>query len=146
MDFSMMISTMALFISGFFCNGCGTVGQKNERAEPTTVTSKEEFMDARLKYLADVENFRLQTVVKVSANNKKIDDLKIEVREENRESKAYLKKDIEALEMKNSNLKLRLDQFKKDSEDNWEAFKIIFNNDMDEVTAAIKDLTTINNR
>jgi len=51
---------------------------------------------------------------------------------------------LATLENKNNDLKIKLANFKEDSQDNWESFKTEFSKDMNELGQAFKDLTTDN--
>ena len=48
------------------------------------------------------------------------------------------------LEVKNSDMRMRMDNYKEDGKDNWETFKTEFSHDMDELGKAFKDLTVKN--
>ena len=45
---------------------------------------------------------------------------------------------------KNSDLKMKLDNYKAEGKENWKKFKIEFNRDMEELGIAFKDLTVKN--
>jgi predicted nucleic acid-binding Zn-ribbon protein len=113
---------------------------KSDDAPSKVISTNEDFTQSGLKYMADVENFRIHTISMVTKNNKRIADLKVEIKGEKEQIKADFQKHIENLEKKNSQLELRLDQYNKDIEYNWEAFKTVFNNDMEDLEDALNEL------
>jgi hypothetical protein len=56
---------------------------------------------------------------------------------------AYAKQ-IEALELKNKNIKLKVQEYKNDTNSDWQSFKEEYNRDMDELGTAMKNLTVDN--
>ena len=142
-------SIVLLVVFGFFAvsmfTGCDTPAQKVDNAEADVVDAKEDLVQAQEDYLADVELYRQQTAEKVAANNKSIADFNARIETEKAAAKADYKIKIAELEKKNSDLKMRLDDYKVEGKDQWETFKIEFNRDMDQLGQALQDLTVKNN-
>ncbi len=69
----------------------------------------------------------------------KIAEFKERVKTQKADAKADYEKKVEELNRKNSDLKMRLDNFKFDSKTKWEAFKFELNQDMEELGTAIND-------
>lgn len=60
--------------------------------------------------------------------------------------KASYEKQIAVLEEKNSEMKIRMSEYKEDGGEKWQSFKIEFNHDMDELGKSLKDFTVDNER
>ena len=56
------------------------------------------------------------------------------------------KKKIAELNLKNSDMKKKLSDFKTDSKSQWEAFKTEFNSDMEQLGKSLKNLTVDNEK
>jgi hypothetical protein len=94
--------------------------------------------------LEEIKDYRKVTADNIAANEQIIADFKVRIENEKKEAKAdYLTK-INALEVKNSDMRMRMDNYKEDGKDNWETFKTEFSHDMDELGKAFKDLTVKN--
>ncbi|MBK8653051.1 MAG: hypothetical protein IPN20_03870 [Haliscomenobacter sp.] len=115
-----------------------------ENAEADVVEAKDDLVQAQQDYLDDVENYRQQTAEKV-AHNQSIADFNARIETEKAEAKADYKMKIAELEKKNSDLKMKLDNYKVESKDQWETFKTEFTRDMDQLGEALRDLTVKNN-
>ncbi len=133
------------FAAGMMFTSCDTPSQKVENAEANVVEAKEDLVQAQEDYLVDVETYRQQTAEKIAANNKSIAEFNARIEAEKADVKADYKMKIAELEKKNSDLKMKLDGYKAESKDQWETFKLEFNRDMDQLGAALKDLTVKNN-
>lgn len=136
---------VCFLFSGILFTSCNTPSQKVENAEANVEAAQKDLEKAQQEYLADVENYRRQTALKIQANNKSISDFNASVEAEKAEVKAAYKIKIAELEKKNNDLQLKLDGYKADSKDKWETFKMEFNRDMDQLGTALRDLTTRNN-
>jgi predicted RNase H-like nuclease (RuvC/YqgF family) len=77
----------------------------------------------------------------VNANEKNISDLKDKLANQNMEVKTKYEKKLEELDQKNSDLKIKLEEYKEDGTDKFEKFKTEYLNEIDEIGKSIKDLT-----
>jgi hypothetical protein len=136
---AIMSLMLALVISS-----CNNPSAKVEEAQKDVIDANRELDEANVEYLREIDNFRVETAIKIEANNKTIADYKVLVQEGKSSLKQEREKKIAELEMKNSNMKMRLDDYKADGKDKWNTFKSEFNHDMEEMGKAFKDLTTDN--
>lgn len=81
----------------------------------------------------------------IRINNLKIAELKLKMKETGKSIDASYQKNIDVLEQKNENLKVKMDTFKNDAKSDWQSFKREFKHDTDEIGKALKDLT-VNNK
>jgi hypothetical protein len=77
---------------------------------------------------------------KISENNDKILALKEEIRLEKSETRMKNQKELDELDHKNLKLKLRMEQYKHADRNSWDAFKLSFNKDLDELGKSISEL------
>ena len=63
-----------------------------------------------------------------------------------KQAKAEYKEKIAKLEQKNTDMKKRMNDYKSDSQEQWESFQREFNHDMDELGNSLKDLTKNNTK
>ncbi len=131
---------MAILIS----TSCNSPAAKVEKAEDNVMEANQQLDEANKEYMAEVENYRKETSEKISSNDQRILELKANIANQKKEVRADYQKKIAALEQKNQELRKKMDDYKADSKDNWEAFKKEFNHDMEELGNAFKDLTVKN--
>jgi len=121
------------------------------KTEPKTVTeekvivAKENLKEAKKAASAEEwQEFKDKTDAMIAQNKIQL----IELRSKMRKSKATMdsdyEEDVAELERKNNELKATLEQYKNDTSSDWDAFKMEFNHDADELGLAIKNFT-INN-
>lgn len=141
---SILIFTSVTLLSGMVFLGCKSTSEKVDNAEQAVIDANSELEQANQEYLADIENYRTETSSKIEANNQSIADFNLRIEKEKKEVKDDYKKKIAELESKNSDMKKKMDEYKADGKEKWEAFKTEFSHDMDELGAAFKDLTVEN--
>ena len=98
--------------------------------------------EAQAQYEKDWQQFKSDAELKISANLKSIDEFKAEIKKASKKFKAEYEKEVAVLEQKNIELKKTISEYKYKGKDKWEEFKRGFNNDMDVVGKALKDLFT----
>lgn len=142
---SILILAAFTLITGIItsCN-TNTPAQKVENAQDAATEANKDLEKANEEYLADMKNYRKQMAEKIEANDQKIAEFKASIENEKEEAKAGYKEKIAALEQKNSDMKMKMDNYKEEGKDKWEVFKVEFNNDMDNLGKAFKDLTVKN--
>jgi hypothetical protein len=93
-----------------------------------------------------LEVYRKENNERILANDKSIAEFKAKIANEKKEAKVEYTERINELEKKNSDYKLKLEKYEETGKDKWIAFKSEFSRDMDELGAALKDLTVKNNK
>ena len=83
---------------------------------------------------------------RINENEKMIASFKARMTTDKKQMKETDQKIIDALEQKNINMRKRIDEYKEKGKDEWKAFKIGFNSDMDDLGNAIKDLKVNNTK
>lgn len=139
-----LIFSALLLLAGTELISCNTSAEKVEKAEDEVKVANANLDEANAEYLADVENFKLETNQKIEDNAKSIAEFNARIATDKKEAKAEYKEKIAALEMKNTDMKKKMADYKADGKDGWAKFKEEFNQDMDELGKALKDFTVKN--
>ena len=110
------------------------------------INAKQDLTVAQKDSVADYQNFKKESEVKILNNEKSLADLKVKVSKTDLKDKAEYEKNLSALKQKNENLKKRLVDYKLNGETKWSSFKTGFNNDMDDLEKELKDFTVENKK
>lgn len=134
---------VTMLIAGIMIMGCQSSTKKLENAQNEVADAYDKLDAANDEYLADVEKYRIETAERIAVNDKSISEFKTRIQYEKMVAKEDYEKKIAALEQKNSDIKKKMDEYKADGKENWLIFKKQFNNDMDELIEALKNLTMV---
>lgn len=151
---SMITLSAAVFVAGSILSGCSSPEKKVENAEQNVLEAKEDAKEANQELaakeqaaaLSDFEKFKLEANEQINSNERRITELRIEMKTEGKEARAADEKRIDALETRNHDLKIKLDNYNDDGKSDWQKFKAEFNHDMDAIGAAFKDITVKNTK
>jgi len=139
---SILVIAACTFITGAFLTSCSsTPAEKVENAENKVIVANKDLDDANKAYLADVENYRLETAKTIAENEKSAADFKARVAKDKKAVRDDYYKKIAKLEQKNTDMKKSLDDYKAESKEKWETFKAEFSNEMRDLSKSFKDLT-----
>lgn len=89
--------------------------------------------------------FKSESDAKIKANELIISDMKDKMKASAKKMDAIYAKNIDLLEQRNKDMRNRIDAYNNNSKSNWASFKREFNQDMDELALAFRDLT-VNNK
>ena len=81
--------------------------------------------------------------IKLVENEKLIANLKANIKDKDRKTQTLYYKQLENLQLKNTTLKLKIENYKQGPSQKWELFKVDFNRDLDELGKSISN--TANN-
>src|SRR5690606_20319861 len=95
-------------------------------------------------YVLRYKAFKLESDNKIAENEKVIAELRANAKMESNAAKQDLENKLAVLEQKNQSLKEKMSYYKDEREDEWESFKVEFDQDMDSLGQALKDLTKNN--
>ncbi|MDZ7767327.1 MAG: hypothetical protein U5K00_23410 [Melioribacteraceae bacterium] len=132
------ILTVIMIIAGSLLVGCN-----NNREEDTAESVKqanEDLNDAKIQYENEWEQFKSNVEAAINANEKRIEDLKKEMKSTSDEFKAKFENKILSLEQKNIELKKKLNEYKYDGEEDWQQFKQEFSNDIDSLENSLNEI------
>jgi uncharacterized protein YukE len=136
-SFTLMVSFMVAVLVSI---SCSSPLRKVERAQNNVTEANKELDKANKEYLEDIKKYKSETAARIALNKQLIADLKARKKEEKDVDKDDFNKRIALLEQRNSDLKKTLDEYHGDGEDKWQVFKTKFNQDMNDLGNAFKDM------
>jgi polyhydroxyalkanoate synthesis regulator phasin len=133
-----------VFVSGILLTGCNIKGKNSVKSQDMVEAAKENVAEANLALNSAIEQFKEESAEAIEKNEDRIANLKIEIANENEENKVAMEEKLAELEQKNKELKEKLADYKNDGSEKWDAFKVEFNHDINELGKAFSDLTIKN--
>lgn len=129
--------------------GCNSSTKKQEDAIDDVADARENMEDAKEELMMakkesnaeEWEKIKNETNTRIAENKIRIAQLKVLMIKSGSSIDTLYAKKIEELELKNKNIKIKVDSYKNDTSDDWELFKREYNHDMKEVNRAIKEIT-----
>jgi phosphoenolpyruvate-protein kinase (PTS system EI component) len=140
-----VIAAVALLLSASFI-GCNSPSQKVEQADANVAEAKKDLVQAQNEYAVELSNFKQETDKTISANEKKIYDIRIRMEKDKMSAKEEYKSLISELEQKNSALKQRMDSYQDESQVQWDLFKTEFNKDMNDLQESLNNFFVVNKK
>jgi len=131
------ILSVILLIAGSVFTGCDN---NRENAKDDVEKANQDMIDAQVQFEKEWQQFKSDAELKIDANQNKIDDFKVAMKTTSTKFRAKYENEVLTLEQKNIELKKKLNEYKNERKENWEEFKKEFNNDMDSVGNALKDI------
>ena len=133
---------LAVIFGAISCQSNST--ERLEDAQEEAAEADQNLTNAKEEYITDMDNFKKETSMKISANEQSIKEFKASVASSKKDIKAEYDKKINDLEVKNTDLKRKLSEYKTDGEDQWNTFKKEFSQDLEELGVALQELTVDN--
>jgi len=135
------ILTGLVLITGLIFIGCNeNREQKVEDAKEDVRQANEDLIAAEAEYNSEWLQFKSNVEAKILANQQLIDDFKIAMKATSAAFRTKYENEVLTLEQKNIELTKKLNEYKYEGKDKWEEFKTGFNNDVDIVATALKDI------
>lgn len=142
---TIFILSITMLMSGTILVGCLSSDEKVEAARNNVNDANKEVQIANQELSQAKQDsillFRQEAAERISMNKKSIADFKLKISKENKLQKAKNEKRLAELEKRNNLLEKSLADYKDDEKTKWSEFKIEFNNDLDELGKAFKNLT-----
>jgi predicted RNase H-like nuclease (RuvC/YqgF family) len=144
----------AMFVAGTILSGCASDAKKVENAEEKVQDAKEDVQDAKQDLneaqqgaaISEFQQFKNESNEEINNNERRITELRIEMKTASKEDRKRDEKKIDALEKENHELKVRLDAYNDDGKSDWKKFKTEFKHDLDGIGQAFKDITVKNTK
>ena len=142
------------FIVGTTLVGCKSSTKEEIESQEKVDVAEQNLKDAKdslvvAKKLASAEewqSFKDQKDSVIMYNEARIAELKLKMQKTGKSVDAKYQKNIDILEQKNKDLKVKADAYKNDANSDWQSFKREFNHDMEEIGQAFKDVTVDNKK
>lgn len=138
------ILTLALsaITVGTIVSSCSTPAEKVKEKQENVFDAEDDLEEADKAYLKEVNDFKKIKEERIAINEKSLADFRTRIETEKKEAKAEYLKTINELDKKNSDLKLKMENYKEDGKVNWEKFKKDFDYEMEELGKSFSDFGT----
>lgn len=105
--------------------------------------AKEDLDKATTDSVNAFNKYKSSIQIKLVENERIITNLKDMIKDKDRKTQTLYYKQLENLQIRNTELKLKIENYRQGPTQKWELFKVDFNNDLDDLGKAIS--TTANN-
>lgn len=142
-----ILTIFALIVAGSISlaliSGCNKKADKNlQDAQENAAAAGQNVRDAAANTAKDEWlNFKSAAEARIEDNNKIIADYKVKMTNTKGKLSASYDKKIDALELKNKDLKAKLAAYKDEGKDAWDKFRTEFSKDMDDLGESLKGFT-----
>jgi len=136
-----------MFITAVVMTSCNfTSEQKTETLEKAKATVKQANQDLEIARAdsAECANYKIESEKKLRENELLIADMKDRMKSERKENRVKYKKQLDSLDMQNSQLRNDMHYYSSQGKENWEKFKKGFNMELDALGKAISQLAERN--
>lgn len=116
--------------------------EKVEKAEETLNQAEEDLEEAEKNYQADYKKFVSETNKVIASNERIIESLNHSIKNVNAKERIKHEDNISKLDERNRALKKRIKEYKHESNHEWESFKVKFNNDLEDLGAALSSFVS----
>lgn len=138
-----LLPALMLALSSFIV-GCNSPAENVQAAREDVADAKADLDKANKEYRADTTNYKKSVMDKIASNELQLVKLKEKLATETAITKADYNDQINLLEKRNAELKIKIKNYSADGNSNWEVFKAEVSRDMDELGKALNDLTVRN--
>lgn len=131
---------------GSLLAACSSSTQKIDSAKEKVEEASKDLDQAKADYQTEYQNFRTESDKRILDNEKEIAELKAHTALLKKEAKSDYEKKILEIENRNLTMREKMNAYRNDSKDQWEAFKREFNADMDALGQSLKDMSKSNSK
>lgn len=138
-------SIIGLFMTS--CNNSPTAKEEDvQEATQDLIDAEADLEQAEYDSISDFNTFKESIQLKLVENQNVIDDLKVKIT-----SKGKVERDIDEVEInklvkRNTDLRLKIENYEQGPEQKWELFKVDFNNELDNLGQSISDMADRNKK
>jgi len=146
------IFKIVLFTSviGFFlisCNNSPTAKENDlEQANEDVINAEADLVKATNDSINDFNVYKENIHLKLAENQRIINDLKLKISSKDKIARDLDQVEINKLEKRNADLKLKIENYEQGPEQKWALFKIDFNNELDNLGRSISSLAERNQK
>jgi hypothetical protein len=151
---SIFILALSNFVAGMLGTSCKSDTEIEANADHPVVTqeaielAKEEEMldEMKAKNIAyhdstEWNDYKKEAEAKLKANEKRINNLKLEIKKATKKYDAVYLKKVDRVEKKNAELHFKVDSYTINTDNDWEDFKKELNYELDELGKSIDKVT-----
>lgn len=115
-----------------------------ENAQEDVVDAEAALQQSKLDSVADYNTFKSSIELKLDENQRQIEEMKVTINASKDSNKAMYEEQLAKLEAKNAALKAKIQNYEQGPAEEWELFKVEFNNDMDDLGKSISNMAARN--
>jgi F0F1-type ATP synthase membrane subunit b/b' len=140
MKYSMKALAAVMLIAAFVLSGCDSRTDRMEEAEISAVESNRDLEIANSEMDAELQIFRIKHDGLIKENNRSIGQIKERIKNEaDMEVRVRHEQKLAELEKENRDLKREIDNYKASEKEDWNDFKVSFNDKMDDLGESLKN-------
>jgi chromosome segregation ATPase len=143
---SIFTIAFAIVTSGVLITSCSSPAEKLEDSGENLEEAKENLDRAEQEHEEQYEILKSESNEEITSNEKLIADLKEFSKSKKNEAKITYDATILTLEMKNEEMKQKIDTYNYNNAGAWESFKEEFNKDMDELGQSLSNFNDKENK
>jgi len=141
---SLLLATM-VSIAVVSCNNSPKEKEKDlNEAKDEVVDAKADLAESTLDSISNFNKYKESIVKKLTENKRVIVELKSKNNSKDKSKKELYIKQLNKLELKNEELKSKLENYRQGPEQKWELFKVDFNKDVDDLGKSISNMAERN--
>jgi ABC-type Zn uptake system ZnuABC Zn-binding protein ZnuA len=130
-----MVASMFLLVTA-----CGPSAKKVQEAKDNLAQEKEEYAQEQKDSTEDYESYKLAYEAQIDANEVAMAELRKKLKKNKAKYEATNERLMDDLEARNSNMRKKIREFKREGKAEWTSFKEEFSYDMDELGKALKGI------
>ncbi len=140
MKYSMKALAVVMLIAAFVLSGCDSRTDRMEEAEISAVESNRDLEIANSEMDAELQIFRIKHDGLMKENNRSIGQIKERIKNEaDMEVRVRHEQKLAELEKENRDLKREIDNYKASEKEDWNDFKVSFNDKMNDLGESLKN-------
>lgn len=129
------------------CNNSPTAKEEDVKEATQDLIDAEADLDqAEYDSISDFNTFKESIQLKLVENQKVIDDLKLKITSKGKVERDIDEVEINKLEKRNTDLRLKIENYEQGPSQKWELFKVDFNNELDDLGKSISEMADRNKK
>ena len=129
------------------CNNSPTAKEEDvQEATQDLIDAEADLEQAEYDSISDFNTFKESIQLKLVENQNVIDDLKLKITSKGKVERDIDEVEINKLEKRNTDLRLKIENYEQGPEQKWELFKVDFNNELDNLGQSISDMADRNKK
>jgi hypothetical protein len=138
-------SIIGLFMTS--CNNSPTAKEADVKEATEDLIDAEADLDrAEFDSINDFNTFKESIQIKLAENQSVINDLKSKISSKGKVNRDIDEVEINKLEKRNTELKLKIENYEQGPEQKWALFKVDFNNELDDLGKSISNMADRNKK
>jgi hypothetical protein len=129
-------------LNGLTIMSCQTIGQRENDVTEGAIEADNLLKADKSDYENDVKTFRQKMNKIIASHDHNIAEYKVKIKNDRKEHQTDYSETVFELELKNSYMKVKLDNYTMEGKDKWETFKGLFIRDMEKLNIEFTDFST----